>query len=648
MQDLAYRLNQWRHEYYNLNAPTVSDEVYDYHFNELKRLELEADFKLSNSPTRTVGYEVVDGLEKTTHTIPLLSLEKTKQTRDVMKFIGPHQVLMMHKLDGLTVKLEYENGTLIRASTRGNGEEGEVITHNVRTIKNIPAQIAYLERLVVVGEAFITKPTFDKLRETLRDSAGNQYKNARNMAAGSIRCYDSKVCAERGLMFSPFNVLEGMDRDSCKSSKISSLLNLGFAICEYLTLNLNPSEQQITKCIAWLRKIAEDEGIPIDGIVLTYNYIPHALACGRTGHHYKDSIAFKFDDDLYETILQDIEWQPSRTGELSPVAVFDTVTIDGCNVSKASLHNLTVIKDLELRIGCRILVSKRNMIIPHVEDNLDRDGFDESIIPEYCPCCNSYTRIDSDVLRCDNTTCGQQILRKFIHFVGKKAMDIEGLSESTLEKFIAKGWLQNFIDIFHLDQHGTDIQALEGFGAKSWQRLQDSIKRSLNTTFVRFMVAMDIPMIGRTASRELGRHFGNDLNNLEHAISEGFDFTSLEGFGETLNKNIHEWFKATANKQLWEDLKKLVNIENTSTGAVSPSNQFSGKTIVVTGKLEHFTRDSIKTKIENLGATAGSTISRKTDYLIAGAKAGSKLDKAKSLGVTVLSESEFLSMTEGI
>jgi len=569
----------------------------------------------------------------------------------------------MHKLDGLTVKLEYENGLLVRASTRGNGDEGEVVTHNARTIDGIPAWIPYLERLVVVGEAYITKPTFERLQDTLRDSSGNAYKNARNMAAGSIHCYAASACAGRGLSFSPFGVLEGLDEDAdtsiSKHLKLNTLKRLGFSACDFLLLIQNPTEQQITKSITELQASAEDRGLPIDGIVITYDNIPFSLAQGRTGHHYKDGMAYKFEDDLYETVLRDIEWTPSRFGELSPVAIFDPVEIDGCEITRASLHNMTFITELELMPGCRILISKRNMIIPHIEENLSRGRFNAiDVFPTQCPCCESPTAIKegkSDkgkitrVLCCNNPGCANQILRKFVHFVGKKAMDIEGLSEATLKTFINMGWLNDFTDIYRLGEYSFEITSLEGFGVKSWQRLQDAIQRSRNTTFERYLVAMDIPMIGRTASRELGRYFDSNLDDFEAAVMSGFDFTVLEGFGITLHSNIHAWFKEENNLKLWKELQKMVTVEKKDAPATSEAqgNPFMGCTIVATGKLVHFTRSSINARIEALGATAGSAVTKDTNYLICGEKAGSKLDKARSLGVTVLSEQEFLDMAEG-
>ena len=654
IRELTAWLNQRNHEYYNLNAPTVSDAVYDRHFDELKRLEDAANCRMANSPTQTVGYAVVSSLPKTAHKIPLLSLEKIKTMSGLMRFIGSHQVLVMQKLDGLTVKLEYENGELIRASTRGNGDEGEVITHNARAIDGIPGRIPYNERLVVVGEAFISKPTFEKLKDVLTDSSGNHFKNARNMAAGAVRNHNAETCAERGVQFSPFSVLEGLDEgtnmSNAKNLKLEILQNFGFTPCEFRLLRQKASEQEVDGAINELRTLANNAGIPIDGIVITYNDVAFSRSCGRTGHHYKDGLAFKFDDDLHETIFRSIEWTPGRSGELAPVALFDTVEIDGCEVSRASVHNWRFIRDLELAPGCRILVSKRNMIIPHIEANLDLGRFNaDAVYPKWCPCCRSKTWMDKaepQIIRCENTNCAAQLVRKFVHFVGKKAMNIEGLSEATLEKFIKLGFLKEFADIYRLDNHALDICKIDGFGSRSWERLWNAIQQSRKTTFVRYLVAMDIPLIGRTASRALDRHFNGDLNTLEMAVKSGFNFTQLPDFGEVLHNNIHDWFAVESNLKLWKGLRTLVFIEDTNTGTATEATPFFGKTVVVTGKLEHFTRNTINAKIEELGAKAGSAVSSNTDYLVCGDKAGSKLDKARELGVMVLTEQEFISMAD--
>lgn len=652
---LTEQLNTYRNEYYNLSAPSVSDEVYDRLFDELAALEKEAGIVMANSPTQTVGFTVVSSLEKTIHSIPLLSLEKTKSIDELMKFSGGRELLLMLKLDGLTVKLTYEDGELIEAATRGDGEEGEIITHNTRTFRSVPLRIPYMQRLVVSGEAFIHKSDFDALQGDLTDSTGKPYRNARNLAAGSVRLLDGSVCKERRISFVPFNVLEGFAENpearNSKNEKLYLLHPLGFALCNsYLTLGAY-TKDGIMAMIQNLQQEALEQDIPIDGIVATFDDIAYSKSCGRTGHHYKDGIAFKFADDLYESVLRSIEWTPSRTGEISPVAIFDTVEIDGCEVSRASLHNPSFIKGLELMPGCRILVSKRNMIIPQVEENLDRGGFDaETLFPRICPCCGEPTRIHAgngatETLCCDNLYCETRRLRQFVHFVSKKAMDIEGLSEATLEKLIGRGWIHSFMDIYRLDEHREELVCMDGFGEKSWQRLWDAIQRSRNTTFERYLISMDIPMIGNTASRELYRAFHGSLSEFEAAVDNGYDFTQLADFGDTLHNNIHNWFRDEENRFLWEELQTMMNIEKKETMMSETMNGiFAGKTIVVTGKIEPYTRDGINAKIASLGAYPSSSVSKNTDYLVCGEKAGSKLQKAPSLGVPVLSPDEFFQM----
>ena len=660
-RELTARLNVYRDEYYNKNAPSVSDAVYDRLFDELVGLEEQTGVIMTNSPTQTVGYPVVSGLPEAKHEIPLLSLDKTKLVNDLLSFQGGRVVNLSLKLDGLTTEIIYEGGILQRLSTRGDGDVGDDITHNAAAIEGIPMQIPYKERLVVVGESFIRNSDFERLRQTLVDSTGKPYKNSRNLAAGSVRAYNSSVCAQRCVHFLPFAVIDGLpeveaETDS-KRMKLAKITEFGFGrvrSLQFATVNNDMMELHIKV----LKDKAEQEDLPIDGLVLSYDSISYSHTCGRTGHHFKDGLAFKFEDDLFETRLDHIEWTPTRSGEISPVAVFDTVEIDGCDVSRATLHNLSFIEGLELMPGNRILVSKRNMIIPQVEENLDRGSFSmEELVPKLCPCCGYQTEIHTTQKRvegelkltktlfCHNPNCASQNLRKFVHFVSKKAMDIEGLSEATLEQFIARGWLQDFTDIYRLDEHREAIIRMDGFGEKSWQRLWNAIEKSRSTTFERYLIAMDIPMIGNTASSALGRCFDWSLRAFEVAVDTGYDFTQLPDFGETLHNNIHEWFRIEENRILWEELKPMVNIEKKemNTPAVQ-DNPFMGKTIVVTGKVEPYTRDGINAKIYSLGAKAGSSVSKNTDYLICGENAGSKLAKAQSLGVAVLSPAEFFSM----
>ena len=654
VQELTARLNRYRDEYYNKNAPSVTDEVYDRLFDELKRLEEFAGYQMFDSPTQTVGYVPVSALEKAKHEIPLLSLDKTKRLEDMLAFIGSQHIMLMLKLDGLTVKLTYDHGELLEAATRGDGDEGEIITHNAPAILGVPRKIPHQERLVVVGEAFIRPSDFERLRGTLLDSSGNPYKNGRNLAAGSLRLLDPAVCKGRCVTFMAFNVLEGLDDIQIHSGKLIVLDVYGFPVCPHFVSKSAITQADLESAIQQLRDFAENSDIPIDGIVAKYDDIAYGKAQGRTGHHYKDGLAFKFEDDLFETRLRAVEWNPSRTGEITPVAIFDTVEIDGCAVSRASLHNLSFIEELELMPGNRILVSKRNMIIPHVEENLDRGEFDlRRLAPVACPCCGMPTRIQASgenctkTLFCDNAACPTRYLRQFVHFTGEKAMNIEGLSESKLEKLLGWGFLHSFTDIYRLDAHKDDIVTMDGFGEKSWQNLWDAIQRSRETTFERYLCAMDIPMVGSTASRALAKQFHSSLDEFEAAVLNDFDFSSLPDFGATLSGNIHDWFQIEEHWYLWTELREWVHISPPEAPVETPAaagSPFAGKTVVVTGKVEPYTRSEMNSFIESIGAVAGSSVTSKTSYLVCGDKAGSKLDKARSLGIPVLTPDEFFSM----
>lgn len=658
IKELVSELNEHRHAYYNLNAPSITDKEYDQMFDTLKKLEMETGVVLSNSPTQNVGYYPVSSLKKVKHPTPLLSLDKTKQVAELCSLYKRNFVLLMLKLDGLTTKLVYEDGKLLQASTRGDGETGEDITHNIPAYRNVPLTIPYKDRLVITGESYIHIHDFERLKDTLRDSNGKPYKNARNLAAGSVRNLNPAECAKRCVYFTAFNVLEGMEDDPYSDSRqmrLSLLKPLGFDICPHIAIERPaPSEELVTTAINSLQAEASKRQIPIDGIVAIFDSLSYSKSCGRTGHHYKDGLAYKFEDEQYETILRDIEWTPTRSGEIAPVGIFDTVEIDGCEVSRASLHNLTFIKNLELVPGNRILVSKRNMIIPHIEENLDRGHYTD-IVPPRCPCCASETWINRrktsdgriiETVHCGNPACDSQILRKFEHFVNKKAMNIEGLSLATLERFLNLGYLQSFQDIYHLDKHREDIIKLDGFGEKSFERLWGAITASRDTDFVHYLVAMDIPMVGRTKSRILNTVFHANLEEFELAATDDYDFTALEDFGDTLNHNIHTWFSDEDNLNLWRELQKEMNFkskeENTMTNV--KGNPFKDKTVVATGKLEHFTRDGINNEILKLGGKPGSSVSKKTDFLICGEKAGSKLKKAQELKIKILTEQEFLNM----
>ena len=664
MKKLVLKMNQYRDEYYNQNAPSIPDSAYDRLFDELEVLEKRTGIILSGSPTQTVGYHPVSELPKVKHPIPLLSLDKTKLTRDILDFVqkGKGLTNLALKMDGLTVKLVYDGGELQQASTRGDGEIGEDITHNIPAFINVPLTVPYKDRLVITGEAHIRIDDFEKLRTSILDRNGEPYKTPRNLASGSVRTLNPAVCKERCVSFIPFNVLEGLDYEAVigdsRSAKLSKLKDYGFGYCDSYTIDKSATEEQIETYIECLQTIAREKMIPIDGIVAVYDNISYSKSCGRTGRAYKDGLAFKFEDDTFETVFRSIEWTPTRSGQLAPVALFDTIEIDGCAVSRASLHNLTFIKDLELQPGCRILVSKRNMIIPHIEDNLDRGNSIYSF-PGTCPSCGAPTRVHTrkgdkgriiETLHCDNPDCETQWLRQLIHFAGKKAMDIKDLSTATLSKFQEYGWLDSFQDLYHLDMHREEIIRLEGFGVKSYENLWASIEASRHTTFERYLVAMDIPLVGRTISRSLGQQFHGSLDDFEQAATGTYDFTQLEDIGTIINDNIHTWFSDMDNLKLWKELQKEMTFEERTEETMnveqSEQNPFAGRTIVATGKLMNYTRDGIQAKILSLGAKAGSSVSKNTDYLICGDKAGSKLAKAQSLGVRILSEYEFLSMID--
>lgn len=651
--DLVATLNDHRDRYYNQAAPIISDAEYDRLFDELVELEDQTGIILSNSPTQTVGYPVVQQIEKVRHEVPLLSLDKTKQAWELASFIGNHESRISLKLDGLTVKLVYEDGELIQASTRGDGNEGQDITHNVYAISGIPMKIRYQNRLVVTGEAFIKKSDFECLKKTLTDSNGNPYRNGRNLAAGSIQLLDASTCAGRRLNFMAFNVLNGFEEStSAKNSKQARLMaagELGFQICPgYLLTEYPVSVPDLEKRIQELKQKADELDLPIDGIVLTFDDVAYSKSCGKTGHHYKDGLAFKFEDEKFETVLRGVEWSPSRFGDITPVAVFDPVEIDGCTVERATLHNLRFLKELQLGLNDRILVSKRNMIIPQVEGNLDRSNTLK--IPETCPCCGNPTKVvkgdreDVEFLFCDNPNCTAKHIRKFVHFVSKKAMNIQGLSEAILTRFHQQGWLSTYSDLYHLDRHRNDIIKMEGFGEKSFDRLWKAIEESRKVDFSHFLCSMDIPLVGSTASGILSEQFHGDIDAFLKAADEHFDFSQIPGIGTTLQTNIYQWLDKQENRKILSKMKEEVIFMTNTPKTNAESNPFTGKTIVVTGTLENFTRNEINDKIIELGARAGSSVSKKTDYVLVGEKPGSKLDKAKALGIPVLSENEFLTM----
>lgn len=665
IHELVKQLNEYRDAYYNRAESLVVDSEYDRLFDELKALEADTGVVLMNSPTSTVGYDVKSKLEKVSHDIPLLSLDKTKDVDELVKFMGNHKCLLMYKYDGLTVELIYNDGNLIQASTRGDGYTGEDITHNAKTFKNIPLTIPYNGFLRVVGEAIIHKHDFQKINDNL--PAGEKpYANARNLAAGSVRQLDSAVCDTRNIHFMLWDVLEGLDdlptlddlfpASDSRRTKFFACERLGFELPYICYFEQNSSANNcsfiIQDAIEHMRNQAIEKGIPIDGMVMKYDSISYSKQKGGTSHHNNDGIAFKFEDETAETVLREIEWSMGRTGQLTPVAIFDPIELDGTIVTRASVHNLSYIKDYDLNIGDKLKVYKANMIIPQILENISATerGTKHGVqYPDACPVCGGSIRVeqvnDTESVYCDNPKCNGKKLGKFSHYVSKPAMNIDGLSEATLEKFINNGWLTDFTDLYHLNRYDKEIMRMEGFGKRSYDKLMTAIEASKSTTLTRLLISLGIPYIGKTASKTISNYCAGDPYKFIELINDDFNWMQLEDFGEVMSASLKDWFSDDDNFKLYHCIVGHLNIqiEKVITTPVA-DNPFNGKTVVATGSLQNFTRDGIGKKLEELGAKVGSSVSKKTDYVIAGEKAGSKLTKAKELGVPVLTETEFMAM----
>lgn len=661
IHELVKQLNEYRDAYYNRAESLVVDSEYDRLFDELKALEADTGVVLMNSPTSTVGYDVKSKLEKVSHDIPLLSLDKTKDVDELVKFMGNHKCLLMYKYDGLTVELIYNNGKLIQASTRGDGYTGEDITHNAKTFKNIPLTIPYNGFLRVVGEAIIHKHDFQKINDNL--PAGEKpYANARNLAAGSVRQLDSAVCDTRNIHFMLWDVLEGLDdlptlddlfpASDSRMTKFFACERLGFELPYACRFEQESSAFIIQDAIEHMRDQAIEKGIPIDGMVMKYDSISYSKQKGGTSHHNNDGIAFKFEDETAETVLREIEWSMGRTGQLTPVAIFDPIELDGTIVTRASVHNLSYIKDYDLNIGDKLKVYKANMIIPQILENISATerGTKHGVqYPDACPVCGGSIRVeqvnDTESVYCDNPKCNGKKLGKFSHYVSKPAMNIDGLSEATLEKFINSGWLTDFTDLYHLNRYDKEIMRMEGFGKRSYDKLMTAIEASKSTTLTRLLISLSIPYIGKTASKAISNYCAGDPYKFIELINDDFNWMQLEDFGEVMSASLKDWFSDDDNFKLYHCIVGHLNIqiEKVITTPVA-DNPFNGKTVVATGSLQNFTRDGIGKKLEELGAKVGNSVSKKTDYVIAGEKAGSKLTKAKELGVPVLTETEFMAM----
>lgn len=640
IKELTKELNRYRNSYYNDSKSLISDYEYDNLYDELEKLENESGISFANSPTKTVGFEVKSELKKVKHSHPMLSLDKTKSVEELKRFIGNNDYVLSCKMDGLTILLTYEDGFLVKAETRGNGEIGEDVTHNAKVFENIPLTIPHKGHFEVEGEAIITYDDFEKINDKLLEE--NKYKNPRNLASGSVRQLDSKISSQRHLKFVAWKVPTNIS--NCFSDNLNYLNKLGFTVVPYVATN-------DTEHLEWLiedRKLcAKKLSYPIDGLVLTHDDIKYGESLGMTGHHPKHSIAFKFYDEEVVTALKDIEWSMGKSGNLTPVAIFEPVEIDGTIVERASVHNISILTKLDLQIGDEITVYKSNMIIPQIRENLSAKNRESYVkIPAFCPICNSSTEIkqdnDSKVLICTNPSCKGKLLGRLSHFTSKKAMDIDGLSEETLKKFIELGWLNNISDIYNLPEHFDELSKMNGFGKKSVQKLKSSIEKSKNVDLQHFIVALSIPNIGTAQSKILAKEF-QTWEEFYNAGIGNYDFSKLESFGEVLNNNIHTWFKTMYTEDGIKELLEKIKFK-TENNINNESNLLKDKTFVITGSLEHYkNRSELQTIIESFGGKVSGSVSKNTFALINNDinSNSSKNKKARDLGVEIISEKDF-------
>lgn len=642
---LIKQLNEYRDSYYNEARPVVSDAAYDKLFDELSELEKETGVVYANSPTQTVGYVVKSELEKVKHSHPMLSLDKTKSVDDLVKFAGEKDCILSLKMDGLTCLLTYENGELVQGETRGDGEVGELITHNAKVFDNIPLTIDYKGHFEIEGEAIITYDDFNKINEFLSDD--KKYKNPRNLASGSVRQLDSKIASQRHIKFIAWKVPTEVASNSF-INRLQYAAELGFDTVPFLPIRGNSNAEFINIVIEQLQRQANERRFPIDGLVATYNDITYGESLGMTGHHPKHSIAFKFYDEEVETVLKNIEWSMGKIGSLTPVAIFDPVEIDGTMVERASLHNVSILTKLDLQIGDTIIVYKANQIIPQVKENLSAKDRESSYIriPSQCPVCESSTQIvkenDSEVLMCTNPHCKGKLLGRVSHFVSKKGMDISGLSEETIKKFIELGWITEITDVYNLGQHYDRLSTMSGFGKKSVDKLRKSIENSKTVRLDKFITSLSIPGIGTSQSKELTKEF-RTWNDFRDASVGCYNFTQIDGFGDVLNKNIHSWFKDMCD--IADKLASLMTFK--VEGKQNADNSLDGKSFVVTGEVFRFkNRDEVKAEIEKRGGKVTGSVTKSTYALINNdiESNSSKNKKAKELDVQIINEDQLIEM----
>ena len=642
MQELVQLLNDAAYAYYQTDQEIMSNFEYDALYDELQRLEKESGVILSGSPTQRVGYEVVSSLPKVVHALPMKSLDKTKDAEALAAWLGSNEGILSWKLDGLTVVLTYENGMLLQAATRGNGEVGEDITPNAKVFRNVPLKIPYQGHLVVRGEALISYPDFERINQGLEE--GQQYKNPRNLCSGSVRQLDSSITAQRGVYFLAYTVVESeltiIDFADSKQQQMAFLQQQGFQIVEH---EIVTGEQVPEAVLRFAQKIPELI-FPVDGLVVTLDSMSLSEELGSTAKFPRDSMAFKWQDEQAKTRLLEIEWSPSRTGLINPVAIFEPVELEGTTVQRASLHNVSILRELQLGVGDEITVYKANMIIPQVAENLTRS--DSAVIPCSCPRCGGDTEVvsrdDVQVLMCMNPSCPAKLLKALEHFVSRQAMNIEGLSEATLERMADQGWVETFADLYRLKEHREEICALEGFGEKSCEKLLASIEESRQQPLFRLLSGLGVPGIGSAGAKLLARAFGEDMQKLMEADAERL--AQIDGIGPVLAEGIVRFFAQPENRLMIEDVLKYVQIAEAKG---QEEQNLAGKTFVITGSLQHFeNRDALKELLEAKGAKVAGSVSKKTSYLVNNdvESSSSKNKKAKELGIPIINEEFLLEM----
>lgn len=644
LQELVNRLNEAGKAYYQNADEIMSNYEYDKLYDELLALEKETGIVLSNSPTVNVGYEVISELPKERHERPMLSLDKTKDVQELKAFVGNQKALMSWKMDGLTIVLTYRDGSLFKAVTRGNGEVGEVITNNAKVFKNIPLQIAYKGELILRGEAVIGYKDFEKINEEIEE-VDARYKNPRNLCSGSVRQLNNEITAKRNVKFYAFSLVqaEDVDFENSRARQMEWLKSQGFEIVEYHMITVDTTEQEV---INFSERIAEND-FPSDGLVVTYDDIAYGQSLGRTAKFPRDSYAFKWADEIRETTLTEIEWSPSRTGLINPVAIFEPVELEGTTVSRASVHNISIMEELELGIGDKIEVYKANMIIPQIARNLTKSGVKD--IPTKCPVCQGTTEIrqvnNAKTLYCTNPECQAKHVKSFALFASRDALNIDGLSEATLEKFISSGFIKDYADLFHLDRYQEEIQSMEGFGEKSYKKLIASVEQARVTTLPKVIYGLGIAGIGLANAKMICKEFHNDIEVMLQATPEAL--SEINGVGTVLANAFVEYFKDAEHVERFHRLLKELTIPMEE----EPAGEqiFEGKNFVITGSVKHFAnRNEVKELIESLGGKVTGSVTSKTNYLINNdvTSTSSKNKKANDLGIPIISEETFLKMVE--